>query len=218
MAVSTRSTGRNRWRPPSPSPMANSSLWATLAAGMGDALEKVVRHLVEQRWPLRLHAKATPPVQRMLDAGVPLGGLALTEAAGRLSRDTALELWTAGSAWFSSEQGKKGRIREGMPADLSVLAGDYSTLPEEAIKSIVSVLTMMGGKVVSGQGPFSSLAPPLITVLRPGRRKPCCRTSARAPAACMRMPTTGRASRPCRLPIFPASGARWAAAASLSSR
>ncbi|OEZ94081.1 N-substituted formamide deformylase precursor [Janthinobacterium sp. HH107] len=235
-----------------------------LAAGMEDELEKVVRHLVEQRWPFRLHAtydesigrmldvfekvnrdtpfgglhwlfdhaetispknidrvkalggglaiqhrmafqgeyfverygadaaKATPPVQRMLDAGVPVGGgtdatrvasynpwtalywlvsgrtvggLALTDAAGRLSRDTALELWTAGSAWFSSEQGKKGRIREGMLADLSVLSADYFTVPEEAIKSIESVLTMVGGKVVYGQGEFTTLAPPPIPVL-----------------------------------------------------
>jgi predicted amidohydrolase YtcJ len=235
-----------------------------LAAGMEDELEKVVRHLVEQRWPFRLHAtydesisrmldvfekvnrdtpfgglhwlfdhaetispknidrvkalggglaiqhrmafqgeyfverygadaaKATPPVQRMLDAGVPVGGgtdatrvasynpwtalywlvsgrtvggLALTDAAGRLSRDTALELWTAGSAWFSSEQGKKGRIREGMLADLSVLSADYFTVPEESIKSIESVLTMVGGKVVYGQGEFTALAPPPIPVL-----------------------------------------------------
>ncbi|MED5616236.1 amidohydrolase [Janthinobacterium sp. P210005] len=235
-----------------------------LAAGMEDELEKVVRHLVEQRWPFRLHAtydesigrmldvfekvnrdtpfgglhwlfdhaetispknidrvkalggglaiqhrmafqgeyfverygaeaaKATPPVQRMLDAGVPVGGgtdatrvasynpwtalywlvsgrtvggLALTDAAGRLSRDTALELWTAGSAWFSSEQGKKGRIREGMLADLSVLSADYFTVPEEAIKSIESVLTMVGGKVVYGQAEFTTVAPPPIPVL-----------------------------------------------------
>lgn len=235
-----------------------------LAAGMEDELEKVVRHLVEQRWPFRLHAtydesisrmldvfekvnrdtpfgglhwlfdhaetisprnidrvkalggglaiqhrmafqgeyfverygaqaaKATPPVQRMLDAGVPVGGgtdatrvasynpwtalywlvsgrtvggLALTDAAGRLSRDTALELWTVGSAWFSSEQGKKGRIREGMLADLSVLSADYFTVPEEAIKSIESVLTIVGGKVVYGQGEFTALAPPPIPVL-----------------------------------------------------
>ncbi|MDN2717967.1 amidohydrolase [Janthinobacterium sp. SUN120] len=235
-----------------------------LAAGMEDELEKVVRHLVEQRWPFRLHAtydesigrmldvfekvnrdtpfgglhwlfdhaetispknidrvkalggglaiqhrmafqgeyfverygaeaaKATPPVQRMLDAGVPVGGgtdatrvasynpwtalywlvsgrtvggLALTDAAGRLSRDTALELWTAGSAWFSSEQGKKGRIREGMLADLSVLSADYFTVPEEAIKSIESVLTIVGGKVVYGQAEFTTLAPPPIPVL-----------------------------------------------------
>ena len=235
-----------------------------LAAGMEDELEKVVRHLVEQRWPFRLHAtydesisrmldvfekvnrdtpfgglhwlfdhaetispknidrvkalggglaiqhrmafqgeyfverygaeaaKATPPVQRMLDAGVPVGGgtdatrvasynpwtalywlvsgrtvggLALTEVAGRLSRETALELWTAGSAWFSSEQGKKGRIREGMLADLAVLSADYFTVPEEAIKSIESVLTMVGGKVVYGQGEFTALAPPPIPVL-----------------------------------------------------
>ncbi len=179
-------------------------------------LEPVVRHLVEQRWPFRLHAtynesisrmldvfekvnrdipfnglpwffdhaetitpqniervkalgggiaiqdrmafqgeyfvdrygakaaEATPPIKRMLAEGVPVGagtdatrvssynpwtslywlvsgrtvgGLALY--AARLEpRLTALELFTHGSAWFSSEQGKKGQIKVGQLADL----------------------------------------------------------------------------------------------------
>ena len=235
-----------------------------LAAGMEHELEKVVRHLVEQRWPFRLHAtydesidrmltvfekvnrdipfdglhwmfdhcetitpknidrvralgggiaiqhrmafqgeyfvdrygaeaaKATPPIARMLASGVPVGGgtdatrvasynpwtalywlvsgrtvggLRLYDAGSRLSRDTALELWTAGSAWFSSEQGKKGRIQEGMLADLAVLSADFFSIDEEAIKSIESVLTIVGGKIVNGQAEFSHLAPPAIPVL-----------------------------------------------------
>ncbi|MCC7645278.1 MULTISPECIES: amidohydrolase [unclassified Janthinobacterium] len=137
-------------------------------------------------------AKATPPIARMLASGVPVGGgtdatrvasynpwtalywlvsgrtvggLRLYDAGSRLSRDTALELWTAGSAWFSSEQGKKGRIQEGMLADLAVLSADFFSIDEEAIKSIESVLTIVGGKIVYGQGQFSTLAPPAIPVL-----------------------------------------------------
>jgi predicted amidohydrolase YtcJ len=137
-------------------------------------------------------AKATPPIARMLASGVPVGGgtdatrvasynpwtalywlvsgrtvggLRLYDAGSRLSRDTALELWTAGSAWFSSEQGKKGRIQEGMLADLAVLSADFFSIDEEAIKSIESVLTVVGGKIVYGQGEFSHLAPPAIPVL-----------------------------------------------------
>src|SRR5471030_1319247 len=137
-------------------------------------------------------AAHTPPIQRMLSIGVPVGagtdatrvasynpwtalywlvsgrtvgGLRLYESAARLSRDTALELWTAGSAWFSSEQGKKGRIQEGMLADLTVLSRDFFTVPEEDIKAIESVLTIVGGKIVYGQAEFTTLAPPPIPVL-----------------------------------------------------
>jgi hypothetical protein len=45
-----------------------------------------------------------------------------------------------------------------------VLSADYFNVPTEQIKDIESVLTMVGGKVVYGVGPFSSLAPPLPPV------------------------------------------------------
>jgi len=254
-----------------------------LAAGMEDELEKVVRHLVSNRWPFRLHAtydesisrmldvfekvnreipfnglhwmfdhaetisprniervrelggglaiqhrmafqgeyfvdrygkeaaKATPPVARMLDMGVPVGagtdatrvasynpwtalywlvsgktvgGLQLAEAG--LPRETALELWTAGSAWFSSEQGKKGRIKEGQLADLAVLSTDFFSVPEEDIKAIESVMTVVGGKIVYGAAEFDPLAPPPIPVLPdwspvktvPGHYRPVAKSAA----------------------------------------
>jgi hypothetical protein len=100
-----------------------------------------------------------------LVSGRTVGGMRLYDAGSRLSRDTALELWTAGSAWFSSEQGKKGRIKEGMLADLAVLSADFFTVEEEAIKAIESVLTIVGGKVVYGDAEFKPLAPAPIPVL-----------------------------------------------------
>ncbi|WP_020653371.1 amidohydrolase [Massilia niastensis] len=235
-----------------------------LDPGMEDELEKVVRHLVSQRWPFRLHAtydesisrmldvfekvnreipfdglhwmfdhcetitqrnidrvqalgggiaiqhrmafqgeyfvdrygaeaaRTTPPVKRMLDTGVPVGGgtdatrvasynpwtalywlvsgrtvggLPLYGSAGLLPRQVALELWTAGSAWFSNEQGRKGRIQEGMLADLAVLSADFFSVAEEDIKAIESVLTVVGGKIVHGAAEFSALGPPPIPVL-----------------------------------------------------
>lgn len=235
-----------------------------LPTGMEDELERVVRHLVSQRWPFRLHATYdesisrmldvfekvnrdipfdglhwmfdhaetisprnidrvralgggiaiqhrmafqgeyfverygadaaahTPPIKRMLEAGVPVGGgtdatrvasynpwtalywlvsgrtvggMRLYQAGAQLSRDTALELWTNGSAWFSSDQGKKGRIQEGQLADLAVLSADFFSIPEDDIKSLESVLTVVGGKVVFGADEFSELAPPPIPVL-----------------------------------------------------
>ncbi|WP_159567115.1 amidohydrolase [Budvicia diplopodorum] len=136
--------------------------------------------------------KQTPPVAKMLAAEVPVGlgtdatrvasynpwtalywlvsgrtvgGMQMYSESNRLPRDIALELWTAGSAWFSSEEGKKGRIKAGQLADLVVLSQDYFSIPEEAIKSIESVMTIVDGKVVYAAGAFTPLAPPPIPVV-----------------------------------------------------
>ncbi|MCP1649715.1 amidohydrolase [Pseudomonas nitroreducens] len=233
-----------------------------LPASMEAELEPVVRHLVEQRWPFRLHAtydesisrmldvfekvdrdipfnglpwffdhaetitpkniervralgggiaiqdrmafqgeyfvdrygkqaaEATPPIKRMLAEGVPVGagtdatrvssynpwtslywlvsgktvgGLSLYPEG--LSRDVAIQLFTHGSAWFSSEQGKKGMLKAGQLADLAVLSEDFFSVEEEAIKTIESVLTVVGGKIVHGDREFDKLAPPSIPVV-----------------------------------------------------
>ena len=229
---------------------------------MEQDLEPVVRHLVEQRWPFRLHAtynesisrmldvfekvnrdipfaglpwffdhaetitprniervkalgggiaiqdrmafqgeyfvdrygakaaEHTPPIARMLAEGVPVGagtdatrvssynpwtslywlvsgrtvgGLALHPQG--LSRDTALELFTHGSAWFSSEQGKKGQIKAGQLADLIALSADYFHIEDEGIKGIEAVLTIVDGKIVYGSVEFEKLGPPPIPVV-----------------------------------------------------
>lgn len=133
-------------------------------------------------------AAATPPIRRMLAADLPvgagtdatrvasynpwvalywltegrtLGGLPLYGAANRLDRETALRLWTHGSAWFSGEEDSKGVLAPGRYADLAVLSDDYFAVPGEAIKGLTSVLTVMGGDIVHGAGPYAGLAPPL---------------------------------------------------------
>ena len=135
-------------------------------------------------------AEATPPIKRMLAEGIPVGagtdatrvssynpwtslywmvsgrtvgGLALYEEG--LPRTTALELFTHGSAWFSSEQGKKGQIKVGQLADLAALSADFFHVEEEAIKWIESVLTVVGGKIVYAAGDFEDLGPRSIPVL-----------------------------------------------------
>ncbi|OAM90257.1 amidohydrolase [Termitidicoccus mucosus] len=134
---------------------------------------------------------ATPPVARMLRTGVPVGagtdatrvanynpwdslywlvsgrtvgGFELYPEENRLSRMEALRLYTVGSAWFSTETGKKGSIVPGQLADLAVLTEDYFTVPEERIKRIQSVLTVLGGKVVHAAGDFDDYAPPPLPV------------------------------------------------------
>jgi hypothetical protein len=77
----------------------------------------------------------------------------------------ALRLYTVGSSWFSREEGTKGAMVPGQLADLAVLSADYFTVPEEQIKHIEAVLTIVGGKPVYGAGPFASLALPPPPVL-----------------------------------------------------
>lgn len=96
-----------------------------------------------------------------LTSGKTVGGLPLYGDDNRLDRTTALELYTRGSAWFSGDEAKKGVLAPGLLADLAVLSADYFSVPDEAIKGIESVLTIMDGKIVHGSGAFASLAPPL---------------------------------------------------------
>jgi len=132
-------------------------------------------------------AARTPPVRRMLEMGVPVGAgtdatrvssynpwvalywlvtgktvgrTALYPESNRLDRAEALRLYTVGSSWFSSEEGRKGAIAPGQLADLAVLSADYFSVPEEEIKGLESVLTVVGGKVVYGAGEFEKLGPP----------------------------------------------------------
>lgn len=133
-------------------------------------------------------AENTPPIRRMLEAGLPvgagtdatrvasynpwvslswlvtsqtLGGTRLYPAANRLDRETALRLWTEANTWFSNEQGKKGQIKTGQLADLAVLSDDYFAVPETEIVHLRSVLTILGGRVVHGEGDYRPLAPAL---------------------------------------------------------
>ncbi len=99
-----------------------------------------------------------------MTAGKTVGGLQLYNES-RLSRETALELYTRGSAWFSQEQAEKGDIKTGMFADLVVLDRDYFNIDDEDIKKIESDLTIVNGKIVYANGDFSSFSPPNIPIL-----------------------------------------------------
>jgi predicted amidohydrolase YtcJ len=100
-----------------------------------------------------------------LTSGKTVGGLPLYEPRDCLDRTEALRLWTVGSSWFSGEEGRKGMIAPGQYADLAVLSADYFRVPAEEIKGLQSLLTVVGGRVVHGAGPFGDLAPPDLPVL-----------------------------------------------------
>jgi len=69
-----------------------------------------------------------------------------------LSREEALRLYTAANRWFLQED-DLGSIEPGMRADLVVLDRDYfdeAAVPDEDIKQVKSLLTLVGGGVVHG--------------------------------------------------------------------
>jgi len=66
----------------------------------------------------------------------------------KLTRAEALHAATLGGAYVTFEEHDKGSIEPGKLADLAVLDADYLTVPEDAIRDLKSVLTMVGGRVV----------------------------------------------------------------------
>jgi predicted amidohydrolase YtcJ len=82
----------------------------------------------------------------------------LTNEGQQISRLEALRLYTEGSAWFSFDDHQVGSFVQGKYADLAILSHDYLTVPEDQIRRIESVLTMVGGRVVHAAVPFSGLS------------------------------------------------------------
>jgi len=66
----------------------------------------------------------------------------------RITRHEALELYTRRNGWFLREENDLGTIEKGKLADLVVLNQDYFTVPDEQLKRINSVLTIVDGNVV----------------------------------------------------------------------
>src|SRR6201999_2727245 len=99
-----------------------------------------------------------------LVTGKTIGGLSLYSEENRLHRPEGVEVYNPGSSWFSTEDGKKGSLAKGQLADLAVLSSDYFSIPEEEIRNLESLLTIVGGKVVYAAGEFSSMAPPELPV------------------------------------------------------
>jgi hypothetical protein len=97
-------------------------------------------------------------------SGKSIGGMPLSQT-NRLEREEALRLYTSGSSWFSGEEMKKGALAPEQLADLAVLSADYLRVPEDAIKDIESVLTVVAGKIVYAAGEFGDLGPAPLPVL-----------------------------------------------------
>jgi predicted amidohydrolase YtcJ len=140
----------------------------------------------------REKALETPRLRALVDSGVPLAmttdafrattfnpwiaigwmvtgrSVSASEVLGahnRLSRAEALNLFTKGAAWFTDSEAEMGRIAPGYLADFALLDRDYFSVPEDEIRRVASVLTVLGGRVVFGTQEYSDLAPTLPVIL-----------------------------------------------------
>jgi predicted amidohydrolase YtcJ len=118
-----------------------------------------------------------PPLRMIIDSGIHVGAgsdsaqistldpwlivyymVTGKNAAGALINDRqqvtrmeALRLYTAENGWFFHEEDKIGSIEPGKLGDVVVLSGDFTDpkkVPDEAIRSLKSVLTVVDGRVV----------------------------------------------------------------------
>ena len=93
-----------------------------------------------------------------LVTGKTIAGTPIRDHSQNVNREEALRLYTNGGAWLTFEEDRKGSIEVGKFADLAVLNADYLTVPEDQIRNLESVLTMVGGQVVYAAGPFAQLS------------------------------------------------------------
>lgn len=137
-------------------------------------------------------AEFTPPVKQMIDMGITVGmgsdgtrvssynpwiglywlttgktvgGLKHMADANLVERETALALFTKGNAKLVNLHHDRGMIKEGYLADFILLSEDYFTVDAEKIPGITSLLTVLGGKIVYGDGGFKAHAPALPRAL-----------------------------------------------------
>jgi predicted amidohydrolase YtcJ len=71
----------------------------------------------------------------------------------RMSRMEALRSYTINNAFAAFEEGKKGSIKIGKLADVTVLSRDLLTIPDDQIQSAKVDYTIVGGKVMFQREP-----------------------------------------------------------------
>jgi predicted amidohydrolase YtcJ len=170
--------------------VADKELERIKALGCGIAVQNRMffqgEHFIERYG--KEAASTAPPVKKMLNMGIPVGlgtdstrvssynpwlslywivsgktwgGTQMYPQENRLDREQALRLMTEGSAWFSDEEDVKGQIAPGKLADVVILSHDYFSVPEDQIKDIESLLTIVGGKPAYATGKYKNLSPEL---------------------------------------------------------
>ncbi|MCB2376401.1 amidohydrolase [Hymenobacter sp. BT635] len=115
--------------------------------------------LFHRRWKTSMQ-----PLRSLLTAGVPLAlgsdgplnpflnimlaSITPSNPAEAITRQQAVQAYTAGSAFAEFAEKDKGSITAGKLADVAVLSQDIFALPPPELPKTTSVLTILGGKVV----------------------------------------------------------------------
>jgi len=134
----------------------------------------------------------TPPVRRMLEKGIrigggtdgtrvssfnpwigiyqfvsgkSLGGLKFASSENQVDRISALKIYTLGSASLIHQDNERGMLKKNFLADLAILNSDYLGIKEDEIKDIHSILTILNGKVVYGAQEYQKLAPKIPSAI-----------------------------------------------------
>ena len=68
-----------------------------------------------------------------------------------ITREQAIRSVTSNSAYTSFEEKVKGSIEPGKYADFVILSGDILTVPEDGIKDLKVLTTVLGGKAIYGE-------------------------------------------------------------------
>ncbi|MFF3878816.1 amidohydrolase [Streptomyces sp. NPDC001978] len=92
-----------------------------------------------------------------LVSGRTIGDLAIYPPENRVSRETALQMYTQAGAQLTGEQDVKGILAPGYYGDLAILSDDFFTVPEQDIPHIESLLTITGGRIVYAAGEYEGL-------------------------------------------------------------
>ncbi|MEW2622854.1 amidohydrolase [Streptomyces sp. NPDC048106] len=100
-----------------------------------------------------------------LVTGRTVGDLTIYPPENRVSRETALAMYTQAGAKLTGEQDVKGILKPGFYGDLAILSDDFFTVPEQDIPHIESLLTVTGGRIVYAAAEYEGLdeAMPAIT-------------------------------------------------------
>jgi predicted amidohydrolase YtcJ len=74
----------------------------------------------------------------------------------RLTRTEALRHYTTDCGWFMDQEGRLGSLQPGYHGDFIVLDNDYFTVPDDVVKDLKSVLTMVDGRIVYDSGALAT--------------------------------------------------------------
>ena len=82
-----------------------------------------------------------------LATGGTLDGRGRRDPDHRMERSDAIAAYTRDAAWFTGEQGHRGRLVPGYDADLCVPTRDPLTCSDEELRDLRSDLTVLGGRI-----------------------------------------------------------------------